>query len=545
VRARPVTLFTGMRAYTLDRERPVVEALVVAGEWILAAGSAGELAAAFPWARRIDLGGRTVLPGLTDSHVHLLAYGLQLRRLDLRETRSLAAAVRMVAAAADAAPPGSWVLGGGWDRNRWTEGRWPTRDDLDPISAGRPVALASRDGHLLWVNSAALARAGIGPETPDPPGGVIVRDAAGRPTGLLKEQARIAVQAAADRPDPAALREALQEATAAAHRLGLVGAHSMVRDGPWPEALATLQEARRDGTLRLRVWITIPLDHLERAAALGMRTGLGDHWLRVGGVKIYADGTLGSQTASMLEPFEGQPGNTGIAVHSTEALQELVGRAVAAGLWPTVHAIGDRANREVLDVFAAHHEAACRSGVRFRLEHVQLLHPADLPRLAALGVVASMQPIHCTSDRDIADHYWGARSRTAYAWRSLRQHGTVLAFGSDAPGETLDPWQGLYAAVTRRRPDDPRPPWHPEEALSVEEALRAYTVGAAYASGEEASKGTLTPGRLADFIVVDRDVPEEAAADPLALLDTRVLATVVGGTPVYATGPLAGLGPDA
>jgi predicted amidohydrolase YtcJ len=276
-----------------------------------------------------------------------------------------------------------------------------------------------------------------------------------------------------------------------------------------------------------------------------MRTGLGDHWLRVGGVKIYADGTLGSQTASMLEPFEGQPGNTGIAVHSAAALQELVGRAVAAGLWPTVHAIGDRANREVLDVFAAHHEAARRSGVRFRLEHVQLLHPADLPRLAALGVVASMQPVHCTSDRDIADRYWGVRSRTAYAWRSLRQQGTVLAFGSDAPVETLDPWQGLYAAVTRRRPDDPRPPWHPEEALTVEEALRAYTVGGAYASGEEASKGTLTPGRLADFIVVDRDVPEEAAADPLALLDTRVLATVVGGTPVYATGPLAGLGPDA
>jgi predicted amidohydrolase YtcJ len=534
-----------MRAYTLDRERPVVEALAVAGEWILAAGPADELAAAFPRARRIDLGGRTVLPGLTDSHVHLLAYGLQLRRLDLRETRSLSAAVRMVAAAADAAPPGSWVLGGGWDRNRWTEGRWPTRDDLDPVSAGRPVALASRDGHLLWVNSAALARAGIGPETPDPPGGVIVRDAAGRPTGLLKEQARVAVQAAADRPDPAALRAALQEATAAAHRLGLVGAHSMVRDGPWPEALATLQEARRDGTLRLRVWITIPLDHLERAAALGMRTGLGDHWLRVGGVKIYADGTLGSQTASMLEPYEGQPGNTGIAVHSTEALQELVGRAVAGGLWPTVHAIGDRANREVLDVFAAHHEAARRSGVRFRLEHVQLLHPADLPRLAALGVVASMQPVHCTSDRDIADRYWGARSRTAYAWRSLRQQGTVLAFGSDAPVETLDPWQGLYAAVTRRRPDDPRPPWHPEEAITVEEALRAYTVGAAYASGEEATKGTLTPGRLADFIVVDRDVPEESAADPLALLDTRVLATVVGGTPVYATGPLAGLGSDA
>ncbi len=542
--AHPVTLFTGLHAYTLDPERPVVDALAVAGEWILAAGPAAELEAAFPRARRVDLGGRTVLPGLIDSHVHLLAYGLQMRRLDLRQTQSLAAAVRMVAAAAAAAAPGSWVLGGGWDRNRWAEGRWPTRDDLDAVSAGHPVALASRDGHLLWVNSAALEWAGIGPGTPDPPGGVIVRDAAGRPTGLLKEEARAAVQAAVDRPDPATLRAALEEATAAAHRMGLVGVHSMVRDGPWPEAFAVLQSARREGTLRLRVWITIPLSHLEVAAALGMRTGLGDHWLRTGGVKIYADGTLGSQTASMLEPFEGQPDNRGIAIHNAAALRELVGRAVAAGLWPTVHAIGDRANREVLEAFAAHREAARRAGVRFRLEHVQLLHPDDLPRLAQLGVVASMQPIHCTSDRDIADRYWGARSRTAYAWRSLRQRGTVLAFGSDAPVETLDPWQGLYAAVTRRRPDDPRPAWHPQETLTVEEALRAYTLGPAYASGEEVSRGTLAPGRLADFIVIDRDVLVEAAADPAALLETRVLATVIGGTPVHTAGPLTGLAPD-
>jgi predicted amidohydrolase YtcJ len=288
----------------------------------------------------------------------------------------------------------------------------------------------------------------------------------------------------------------------------------------------------------MRVWITIPLDQLDNAAALGLRTGLGDHWLRVGGVKIYADGTLGSQTASMLEPFEGQPGNTGIPIHTADELRDLVGRAVAAGLWPVIHAIGDRASREVLDAFASHHAAARRAGVRFRIEHAQLLHPADLSRLAELGVIASMQPIHCTSDRDIADRYWGARSRTAYAWRSLLRRGAVLAFGSDAPVETIDPWQGLYAAVTRSRPADPRGTWYPEETLTVEETVRAYTVGAAFASGEEDIKGTLAPGRLADFIVLDRDVMQEP---PEALLQTQVLATVIGGQPVFSTGPLAGL----
>ncbi len=539
--APPVTLFTGLRAYTLDAGRPLVEAIAAGGEWILATGTAEELAAAFPAHRRVDLGGRTVLPGFIDSHIHLFSYGLQLRRVELRDSRSLAQAVQHVAQAASAAPEGSWVIGRGWNKNLWAEGRWPARDDLDPVSAGHPVAMTSKDGHLLWVNSAALARAGIGPGTADPRGGEIVRDAAGRPTGLLKEEARALVQALLDRPGPAALRAALEEATAAAHRVGLVGAHSMVRDGPWPEAFALLQGARRQGRLRLRVWITIPLDQLDRAAALGLRTGLGDHWLRVGGVKIYADGTLGSQTASMLEPFEGQPGNTGIAIHTADELRDFVGRAVAAGLWPTIHAIGDRANRDVLDVFAAHREAARRTGVRFRIEHVQLLHPADLPRLAELGVIASMQPIHCTSDRDIADRYWGARSRTAYAWRSLRQEGAVLAFGSDAPVEVIDPWQGLYAATTRRRPDDPRGTWYGEETLTVEEAVRAYTVGAAFASGEEDSKGTLAPGRLADFIVLDRDVMTEGAADPRSLLQVRVLATIIGGEVVHATGPLVGI----
>jgi len=468
--------------------------------------------------------------------VHLLAVGLSLRRVDLGGTRSLAEAVQRIGAAAAAAPPGSWVLGRGWDKHLWAEARWPTRDDLDPVTSGHPAALTSRDGHLLWVNSAALTAAGIGPQTPDPRGGEIVRDASGRPTGLLKEEAKAAVHAVLAHPEPQALRQALEDATAAAHRVGLTGVHDI--PDPWPETFTLLQAARRDGALGLRVWMAIPLEYLDHAAGVGLRTGLGDEWLRVGGVKIFADGTLGSQTARMLEPFEGQPANTGIAIHTAEELRALVGRAVAAGLWPVIHAIGDRANREVLDAFALHREGARAAGIRYRIEHVQLLHPADLPRLAALEVIASMQPIHATSDRDIADRYWGTRSRTAYPWRSLAARGTVLAFGSDAPVETMDPWAGIYAAVTRRRPDDPRGAWYPQEALEITEALRAYTVGAAIASGEVHLKGTLSAGRLADFIVLDRDVVTEGARNPEELLQVRVLATVIGGQVVYAAGPL-------
>lgn len=528
----PVTLFTGLRARTLDPARPQATALAVAHGRVLAVGDDAALQAAFPRHRRVDCGGWWALPALSDSHIHLLAYGLSLRRLDLRECRSLADAVAAVAAAARQTPPGAWVLGRGWDRNRWAEGRWPTRDDLDPVSGGHPVALTSKDGHLLWVNSAALAAAGIDARTPDPPGGEIVRDAAGRPTGLLKEEAKAPVARLIERPDPATAEAAVQEAVRALHRFGVAAVHDM--EGP--EAFTVLQEGHAGGRLRLRVWMTVPLDRLEAALALGLRTGTGDAWLRVGGVKIFADGTLGSQTASMLEPFDGQPGNTGIAIHDREALRALVGRAVEGGWWPVVHAIGDRANRDVLDAFAVVRDLAEVRGVRCRIEHAQLLHPDDLPRLAALGVIASMQPIHAIADREIADRYWGRRSRWAYAWRSLLDAGTVLAFGSDAPVETPDPWEGLYAAVARRRPGEA--PWYPEEAITPLEALRAYTVGAALAAGTERWAGRLAPGCLADFILTDRDV---LGVPPEALRETRVLATVVGGEVVFAQGPLAGL----
>ncbi len=524
------TLFEGGAIRTGDPERPHATALAVRGERIVAVGETADLRDAFPHYARVGLDGHTVLPAFTDSHIHFAGFGLSLRRLDLRACRSLRDAVAAVAAAARAAPPDEWILGGGWDKNLWPEDRFPGRHDLDPVSNAHPVLLRSKDGHAAWVNSSALERAGITRATRDPEGGTIVRDlATGEPSGLLAERAVHPVAALAGRPSPEALEQAILDATAAAHRAGIAAVHVM--EGG--DVLSAFQRLRARGALGVRVCMMIPEESLDAAIALGVRTGFGDATLRVGGVKIFADGALGSQTASMLEPYEGQPDNRGVVVRTRQQLQALVHRAAANGIAAAVHAIGDRANRWALDALEAARPETRRWGLRHRIEHVQLLHPNDMPRLAGLGVVASMQPIHCTQDRDIADRYWGARGRYAYAFRSLVRCGTRLAFGSDAPVETLDVLAGIYAAVARRRQGEPeRGAWYPEEALTAEEALRAYTEGAAYASGEEHLKGRLAPGCLADFVALSGD----PAAAPLERLpEIRVLLAAVGGVVRYST----------
>jgi predicted amidohydrolase YtcJ len=527
------TLFTHGRIVTLDPIAPSVEALAVQDGRIVAVGRTNELLEAFGGFRRIDLGGRPVVPGFVDCHIHLASYGISLHRIDLQPARSLRDAVTLVAAAVGRARPGVWIRGRGWDKNRWPEQQFPTKEDLDPISVEHPIALSSKDGHLLWVNSAALRVAGIDPQTPDPAGGEIARNARGEPTGILKEEATRLVWNAVPPADAHTVEQGILDAAVAIHRLGIVGVHSFVGTdaSEGSVAFSAFQRLQAQAGLKLRVWITLPASALDDAAGVGLHTGFGNEWLRVGPVKVFADGTLGSQTASMLEPFDGQPRNAGIAVHTADELADLVARAVSGGFWCAVHAIGDRANRAVLDAYETHWNASQRLGARHRIEHVQLLHPDDFPRLARLQVIASMQPIHATSDRDIAERYWGRRSRYAYAWRSLRDCGTVLAFGSDAPVETPDVFQGLYAAVTRRRGDEPDgEPWYPEEALTIDEAIRGYTVGAAYASGEEDHRGTLTVGKLADFAVLNHDVLQ---AGPEGLLQARVVATVIGGAIVY------------
>lgn len=534
------TLFTNGHIHTLDSDQPRAEALAAVDGRIVATGSSAELASIYSNFVRVDLGGRPVCPGFTDSHIHLASYGISLRRVELRDARALSEAVSRVSAAAKRAHPGEWVRGRGWDKNLWPEDRFPTKTDLDPATGDVPVVLMSKDGHVAWVNSAALRQAGIDTRTPDPAGGEITRDRRGEPAGLLKEEAKGLIWKAVPAEGPETIEAGIREAMAVMHRFGVVAVHSFVGADAYEGAatFAAYQRLAASGELRLRVWMTVPEDNLDAATRSGLRTGFGDDWLRVGPVKIFADGTLGSQTAKMIEPFEGQPANTGIAIRVRDQLIDLVGRAVDAGFWCAIHAIGDQANRWALDAYEAHYEASQRAGARHRIEHVQILHPDDLPRLAQLGVTASMQPVHCTSDREIADRYWGGRSRYGYAWRSLLRTGAVLAFGSDAPVETPDPFQGLYAAVTRMRPEEPdAPPWYPEETLSIREAVEAYSVGAAAAAGRDAVSGSLTRGKYADFVVLNQDLLAVPAED---ILQTRVLATVIGGEVVFRTPEFTG-----
>ncbi len=513
--------------HTMDPARPAASAVACRDGRILAVGCEAEArAAAGPGVQAIDLRGRTVIPGLTDAHLHFLWYAVGLSRPNLDGAWSLPEALERLRVALEAALPGEWILGSGWNHEDWVQPTFPSRQDLDGLTPDRPVVLRRKDGHSVWANSLALERAGISAGTADPPGGAIDRDEHGDPTGILRENAMDLVLAHVPQPGPDTLRRALNVGMARAHAAGLTGIHDM--EGP--EALALFQESHARGQLTLRVTMQIPADNLDHALALGLRTGLGDDMVRIGHLKLFADGSLGSQTAWMLAPFAGQPGNTGVATASPEILEQTVGQAARGSIACAIHAIGDRANRQVLDILERV-GAGPSGGLRQRMEHVQLLHPDDLPRLARLGVVASMQPIHATSDRYMADRLWGDRCRYAYAWRSLLDSGAVLAFGSDCPVEGLGPLQGIYAAVTRKRAAEPgSEPWYPEQRVSGEEAVRAFTWGAAYACGQEKKVGSITPGKLADMVVLSQDI---FASPPESILDAQVHYTIVDGEVVY------------
>ncbi|MCS7283597.1 MAG: amidohydrolase [Anaerolineae bacterium] len=515
--------------YTMDPQRPRATALAVVGEYVRAVGEDDLRALAGPETEVVDLEGRTVLPGLTDSHIHLSWFALSLQQVDLTGTASREEMLARVAARVAVTPMGEWILGRGWNQEEWPDRRFPTAADLDPVAPSHPVLLVAKSGHALVANTRAMERAGITPATPDPPGGQIVRDESGRPTGLFLEEAMRLVQDAVPQPDGAALAQILPPALEHLSRLGLTAVHNM---GDLA-VLEACQRLREDGApLPLRVVFYLPLEALEHARALRIRSGLGDGFLRVGGIKVFSDGALGPRTAAMLEPYLGEPENQGILTLEPEELQAVVRQVAESGLALAVHAIGDRANRLVLDAFAAL-PSEYRTRLRHRIEHVQLLHPDDLGRLASLGVVASMQPIHAVQDAPMADRYWGpARCATAYAWRSLLDAGTVLAFGSDCPVESPNPFLGIHAAVTRSRPDGYGGPegWVPSQRITVEEAVRAYTWGGAYAAQLESRLGTLTPGKWADLIVLDQDI---FAADPSRIPQTRVLGTMAGGRWVY------------
>jgi hypothetical protein len=521
------------KIHTMSAQRPVVTALAIANGKILDWGDSDELQSKYPDTARspgkiIDLGGRTVTPGFIEAHIHFLAYGFSLNRIDLMEVPTLTAALQRVRTKAEQTPAERWLLGRGWDQSIWGDGvSFPSKDDLDEITTQHPVLLNRKCGHIAWANSKALELAGITASTPDPEGGEIERRRNGEPTGILKETAIELVENIVPEPSFAEKLEAMRLAQRKLHSMGITGMHLMGGD-----TLAGLQTLRAQGELKLRTTFNIPVEQLDAAVQLGLRPGLGNDLLRIGAVKIFADGSLGGRTALMIEPYENEPENYGIAVTSRQQIFRLIEKAAQAGLPVSVHAIGDQANRNVLDAIESLQKRGVGAGLRHRIEHAQVLHPDDLPRFAQLGVVASPQPIHATQDMKIVDAYWGQRGKLAYAFRSLLASGAILAFGSDAPVETPDVMAGLHAAATRRRADGTPASdgWHPEQKLSVEEAVHAYTAGAAYAVGLEERLGKLEPGMYADLTVLSQDV---FAINPLAILETEIEGTMLGGEWVF------------
>ena len=515
-------LFHGGRVHVGGRTS--AEALVAVDGRVAAVGSASDLRREHPAAERVDLRGGLMMPGWHDAHVHFTWWAIQMEQLDLRDAASVDAALAQVEAFARRLPAGAWILGGRFDKNRW--GRWPTAAELDRVTAGRPAALRSRDGHARWLNTEVLRRAGIDADTAVPAGGAIERDAAGAPTGILKENANQLADRVVPPPSVDDCFAAIERGQREAHRRGITA----IEDLEPAAAFSAFQRRRDRGDLRLRVSMGIPHANLEAALALGLRSGLGDEWLRTGHLKIFTDGALGSQTAALEEPYEGS-GDRGLLTIEPDRLNGDVARAADAGIAVAIHAIGDRAVHVALD--AIEPTRASHPALRQRVEHVQLLRRQDIARFGALDVIASMQPIHATSDRDLVDRYWGAeRAMRAYPWRHLLDRGGRLAFGSDAPVEPIDPLLGIHAAVARKRQQDAEP-WHPEQALELHEAIAAYTSGAAYAMGAEGERGTLAVGMRCDATVVERDLALTAVDEWPAL---KVSGTVVGGAVVHSAG---------
>ncbi|MGA2640470.1 MAG: amidohydrolase [Spirochaetia bacterium] len=514
--------------HTMDAAVPKARAVASRGGIFVHVGDeAGARAALGRHPEVLDLAGRCVLPGLTDAHLHFKWYAESLRAVNV-ETATMEEAAARVSARAASSPAGAWITGSGWNHNVWDAGGLPDTRPLDKAAPRNPVCLEAKNGHALWVNSLALHEAGIGLDTRDPEGGQIVHSREGIPSGILLENAMRLVQAAIPRPTPGELAGLMRDAQAAALIAGLTGIH----DFDNTIALEAFQELEERGELRLRVLKGIPHEQLSAAISLGLHSGFGGERLTLGPVKMFADGALGPQTAWMIAPYEGT-WSTGIPRLTASQLFDDILRANAAGIACAVHAIGDAACHVVLDAF----ERAAQPGktaMRNRIEHVQLLHPDDIGRLSRLGITASMQPLHATSDMIIAERYWGERCRGAYAWKSLLDAGATLAFGSDCPVEVCDPLAGIHAAVTRRRADGSpgADGWRPEQRLTVEQAVHAYTRGAAFAAGRESELGSMVAGKRADLTVLDADI---FSIDPHEIRNANVAATIIGGTIEYST----------
>jgi predicted amidohydrolase YtcJ len=489
---------------TMDPSLPVARALAIAGDRV--AGGVGTHETALPSPEVVDLGGRWIVPGFTDSHVHFPTWSLAQRDVRLEGVSSIEEALDRVRAHPRR---GSWIRGTGWRSAEWST--QPTKGALDTVTGEVPAMLWSKDYHSLWLNSAAIALAGGELEVE---GGVVERDADGEPNGVLREESAWRFRARFATVPEDEWVEATREGLSLAAARGVVAIHDM--DG-WLGAPAIFGRIAADRGLTLRVWQSLPYERLPELESLGLRSGIGDDFLRIGYLKAFMDGTLGSQTAWMLD-------GTGVRITSGEQLADVVRRAARAG-WPVaVHAIGDRANREALDAFESTREEWRPRGLRQRIEHAQCLAPEEIDRFARVGVACSVQFSHAPSDRDLAERFWASRLDGTYAFRSLLDSDALVANGSDAPVEELDPLAGIRAGVLRTIDD--RPSWHPEQSVTAEEALRATTVNPAWLTGDERRRGRLLPGYLADLVVLTRDPLE---CPPEELDTVEVVATMVGG----------------
>jgi len=530
---KPISLvINNARIWTGDPRRKWAQAVAVAGDRIAAVSTDDELAPLACQAdRRIDARGQMLVPGFIDCHVHILEGGRRLHQLSLREVRSHQEFIQRLRDYAARLPEGAWITGGDWDHERWG-GELPRKEWIDPVTPRHPVWINRLDGHMGLANSLALKLAGVSRHTPEVPGGTIVRDEAGEPTGLVKDNAMALLSRAVPAPRPDELDRALQAAMQHLAALGVTSAHHM---GTWAD-LEVFRRARAAGRLTTRIYAAVPLSDHERLREEIREKGRGDEWLRIGGLKGFVDGSLGSRTAAFLEPFADEPNNRGLLVNPPEQLESWIAGADQAGLHVMVHAIGDRGNRLLLDIYERVARRHGRRDRRFRIEHAQHVAAQDVPRFARLGVIASMQPYHAIDDGRWAERAIGSRRLPdCYRFRTLLQAGAVLAFGSDWYVAPASPLEGIYAVVTRRTLDGAHPEgWVPAERISVEEALVAYTRSAAFASFEEDLKGSIAPGKLADFVLLDQDLTRIA---PERIPSVQVKLTVVAGRIVHGDQP--------
>jgi predicted amidohydrolase YtcJ len=528
------TLIDNVHGYTLSGTGLVqFGALAFDKGKVLGTGDAQDLRARFPSAQVIDGHGATLLPGIIDAHGHILSMGAAMTAIDLVGTTSLGEAQQRISAYARAHAERKWLLGRGWNQVIWKLGRFPYAAELDSVSAGRPAVLERIDGHAEWVNTAALHAAGITKETPDPQGGRIEHDASGNPSGVLVDNAMNLMDKVTPPPSDDEQRAALRAALAHMNSVGLTSAGDA---GVSAKDVALYREFADKGELTARIYAMI-VDTGEDFRSLskqGPLLGYGADYLTVRAVKLFADGALGSRGAAMLAPYSDAPGQRGLLFMSDKDMETKIQTALQAGYQVNVHAIGDAANRQVIDGFeAAYKVVPAGRALRNRIEHAQIVSPADIPRFKQLDLIASMQPTHATSDMNMAEDRIGKeRLKGAYAWRTFLDQGTRIAGGSDFPVESDNPFFGLYSAVTRADHDGkPVGGWHPEQAMTLIEAFRAFTLDAAYAQHQEKSLGSLEPGKWADFMLIDRDLFHIPALD---IWKVQVQSTWVAGKQVYS-----------